>query len=60
MQASLYSGAMITARLALDQGREVSVLAHPPGDIRGSGGAALLGEGASAILDAGDFDLTNP
>lgn len=60
MQASHNSGALITARLALDQGRDVAVLAHPPGDIRAAGGAELLSDGASLILsiDEDSFGLT--
>jgi DNA processing protein len=52
MQAAQRSGAMLTARLALDQGREVLVLSHPPGDIRASGSAALIAEGATTLQDA--------
>ena len=54
MQASLHSGAMITARFALDQGRDVAVLSHSPGDIRAAGGISLLREGAAAILEASE------
>ncbi len=53
MQAARASGAMITARQALDQGRDLAVLTHPPGDIRAAGGAALLADGARAFTNAG-------
>jgi DNA processing protein len=46
MQAAQRSGALVTARRALDQGSEVAVLRHPEGDIRARGSEALLAEGA--------------
>lgn len=49
MQAASASGAMVTARLALDQGREVIVLVHPPGDVRALGGTSLINDGAIPI-----------
>lgn len=55
MQAAQKSGAMITARQALDQGREVSVLRHPPGDVRSSGSANLLADGAVGFADASSY-----
>jgi DNA protecting protein DprA len=60
MQAARASGALITARLALDQGRDVAVLLHPAGDVRASGGGTLLAEGAAGIIGAEDgaFGLT--
>lgn len=54
MQAALKSGAMLTSRLALDQGRDVVVLSHPPGDVRALGGASLIADGARSVLDAKD------
>ncbi|MGE0171158.1 MAG: DNA-processing protein DprA [Oligoflexales bacterium] len=47
MQAALTSGAMITANLALDQGKDVWVLKHPSGDVRASGNEKLISEGAT-------------
>jgi predicted Rossmann fold nucleotide-binding protein DprA/Smf involved in DNA uptake len=52
MQAARKSGAILTARLALDQGRELDVLSHPPGDVRASGSALLIGEGARGFTAA--------
>jgi DNA processing protein len=54
MQAARKSGAMITARQALDQGRDVGVLMHPPGDVRASGSAQLLAEGAVGFASAAE------
>lgn len=55
MQAAKRSGALITARLALDQGREVCALQHPPGDVRASGSAELLQAGAHGFVGAEDL-----
>jgi len=55
MQAAVRSGALVTARLALDQGREVAVLRHPAGDVRANGSAALIVEGAWGFSDAAEF-----
>jgi len=52
MQAARCSGALVTARFALDQGREVAVLKHPPGDVRADGSEALLIDGAMAFASA--------
>jgi len=49
MQAAERSGAMITARLALDQGRDLYVLPHEPDDVRAAGNARLQFEGAPTI-----------
>jgi DNA processing protein len=54
MQAASKSGAMITARQALDQGRDVTVLMHPPGDVRASGNAELLNDGAVGFMTAAE------
>ncbi len=54
-EASLRSGSLITARLALDQGKEIFVL--PPGDIFSNsyaGNSALLRDGAIPLLSAED------
>ena len=52
MQAAVRSGAMVTARLALDAGRQVAVLRHPPDDVRADGSAALLESGAPGFATA--------
>ncbi len=46
MQAAARSGALVTARLALDEGREVMALVHPSGDVRAAGSATLIADGA--------------
>ena len=55
MQAAVRSGALVTARLALDQGREVGVLRHPTCDVRANGSAALIVEGAWGFTDSAEF-----
>lgn len=52
MQAAIASGALVTARLAGDQGRDLAVLAHPEGDVRASGSVALELDGASTFPTA--------
>lgn len=52
LQAGIKSGAMSTARLALEQGRELWVLAHPDGDVRADGSHALIRDGASSFASA--------
>jgi DNA processing protein len=46
MQASLKSGAMITARLALEMGSDLAVMTHPAYDVRAEGSHSLINEGA--------------
>ena len=46
VQAAERSGAMVTARYAADQGRDVMVVRPPLPDIRASGNERLLGDGA--------------
>jgi len=48
------SGALITARWALDQGREVGAVPGFPGDFRSAGPNRLLREGAFLVEDAVD------
>jgi DNA processing protein len=55
MQAAEQSGAGITARAALAQGRELYVLTHPPGDARAGGSAKLLADGAHPVMSAVDL-----
>jgi DNA processing protein len=52
MQAGERSGAVVTARLALEQGRDVAVLLHPEDDLRAQGSAALLRDGAPGFPSA--------
>lgn len=49
MQAAEKSGALITARLALEEGRDVLCLEHPPGDVRASGSRRLVEDGAPSF-----------
>ncbi len=49
------SGALITARCALDQGREVWVLSGPFGDPRWAGGLRLVREGARLVSSLPDL-----
>lgn len=46
VQAAERSGAMVTARYAADQGRDVMVVRPPFSDVRASGNERLLGDGA--------------
>lgn len=55
MQAADRSGALVTARLALDQGKDVGVLRHPDGDVRARGSATLLADGAWGFSSARDL-----
>lgn len=50
--AGEHSGAIVTARCALNQGRDVSVLKPSPRDIRALGGLALIEEGARSFASA--------
>lgn len=56
MQAAQRSGALVTARRALDQGADVLVLRHPSDDIRAKGSQALLAEGAPGFDDAAELE----
>ena len=55
MQAGKPSGAFITAKMALDQGRDVAVLRHPDLDVRAAGTRALLEDGAQDYEDVAEF-----
>lgn len=57
MQSAPRSGAMVTARLALDQGREILVYRHASGDVRGDGNRQLMEEGAESFttVEPGGF-----
>ena len=54
IEAALKSGSLITAKNALDQGREVMAVPGHPIDARASGCNALLRDGAVLVRDADD------
>jgi len=54
VEAALKSGSLITARNALDQGREVLAVPGHPIDARASGCNALIREGATLVRSAED------
>lgn len=55
LQAGQPSGAYITAKMALDQGRDVAVLRHPPHDARAAGSRDLAQDGAREFVDVEEF-----
>ncbi len=55
VEAALRSGSLITARNALDQGREVMAVPGHPLDARAGGCNALIRDGAALIRNAGDI-----
>ncbi len=54
VEAALKSGSLITARNALDQGREVMAVPGHPIDSRASGCNALIRDGAALVRSAAD------
>jgi DNA processing protein len=54
VEAAARSGSLITARAALDQGREVMAVPGHPLDSRASGGNILLRDGATLVRGADD------
>jgi DNA protecting protein DprA len=54
VQAAERSGAMVTARFAADQGREVMVVRPPRADVRAAGNEILLGDGAHELGQPAD------
>lgn len=54
LEAGARSGSLITARMALEQGREVFAVPGPPHDPRVKGANALIRQGAQLTEDASD------
>lgn len=54
VEAAVRSGSLITARLALEQGREVMAVPGHPLDSRAGGGNLLIRDGAALIRNAED------
>jgi len=54
VEGGIKSGALITARWALDQGREVGAVPGFPGDFRSAGPNHLIKQGAFVVEDAFD------
>ena len=55
VEATVRSGSLITARLALEQGRDVLAIPGYPSDPRAAGPNKLIRDGATLIRDAGDI-----
>jgi DNA processing protein len=60
VEGGVKSGALITARWALDQGREVGAVPGFPGDFRSAGPNKLLREGAFVVEDVEDVFVNLP
>jgi DNA protecting protein DprA len=57
MQAGMKSGALLTAKHSLNQGREVLVLRHPEYDVRADGSRWLEDDGAVGFSSASEIRL---
>ena len=58
IQATIKSGAMVTVKHALDQGREVLTLRHSNHDVRASGNKQLIIDGAFSFADCSDLFIS--
>lgn len=54
VEAAVRSGALVTARLALDEGRDVLAVPGHPGSLTAGGTNALIRDGAPLVRDAAD------
>lgn len=54
VEAAVRSGALVTARLALDEGREVLAVPGHPASLTAGGTNALIRDGAALVRDAAD------
>lgn len=52
VETGLSGGSMITARLAIDQNREVFVIPHPLSSRKGGGGHRLIREGTGKLVES--------
>ena len=60
IEAARRSGSLITARMALEQGREVFAVPGSPLDPRCEGSNSLLKQGATLVTEAADVMALQP